>query len=278
MDPRAATWWGRAARALRPVVERFAKLVRGHTKREPVRVRTRPRRRRLQSRRVRWSSRAILLLFATGCGGPNDPTSGSDSGANDPEVVSISPTSGPAGGGTLVTITGVGFDPDATTEVLFGSNSATDVSVVSGSSITCTSPAGPVGESVTVSVVTPSGSFPAPDEFLYDTSFPVILSISPTSGPAAGGTVVLITGVGFDLSGTEVLFGSNPATDVSDVSETLITCLSPPGPAGESVTVSVVVPSGSANAPPNWGCFERGTALALRRWLSGWVSPTPRRW
>jgi hypothetical protein len=67
-----------------------------------------------------------------------------------PTVTSISPTSGTTAGGTAVTITGTGFLTGAT--VTLGGTSATNVTVVSATSITATTPAhaaGPVNVVVT---------------------------------------------------------------------------------------------------------------------------------
>jgi IPT/TIG domain len=64
--------------------------------------------------------------------------------AESPMVIStIAPGSGPAGGGTNVTITGSHFLPGAT--VHFGNSAATNVTVVSLREIRATTPAGPVG-------------------------------------------------------------------------------------------------------------------------------------
>ena len=65
-----------------------------------------------------------------------------------PTVTAISPATGPAGGGTPVTITGTGFLTGAT--VTFGGTSATGVTVVSATSITATAPAHAAG---TVNIV-----------------------------------------------------------------------------------------------------------------------------
>lgn len=64
-------------------------------------------------------------------------------GSNTLTVVSCSPDYGPIAGGTSVTITGTGFLSGAT--VTFDGVSATSVTVVSDTSITCTTPAGTVG-------------------------------------------------------------------------------------------------------------------------------------
>jgi outer membrane protein assembly factor BamB len=69
-------------------------------------------------------------------------------------VTSVSPTSGGSAGGTKVTIAGNGFQSGAT--VAFGGNAATNVKVVSTTSITATTPAHAAG-TVSVTVTNPNG-------------------------------------------------------------------------------------------------------------------------
>ena len=52
----------------------------------------------------------------------------------------------------------------------------------------------------------------AADQYTY-VAVPTITSLSPTSGPAAGGTSVIITGTGF-TGATAVTFGATPATEI----------------------------------------------------------------
>ena len=66
-----------------------------------------------------------------------------------PFVSNVSPSSGPVAGGTAVTITGTDFAAGAT--VKFGATAATNVVVVSSTTITATTPAGSAG-AVTVTV------------------------------------------------------------------------------------------------------------------------------
>lgn len=73
-----------------------------------------------------------------------------------PAITSISPSGGPAGGGTAVTISGSGFS--GATAVLFGGASATGISVQGDTVIVATSPAG--SGTVNISVTTPAGSSP----------------------------------------------------------------------------------------------------------------------
>jgi hypothetical protein len=158
-----------------------------------------------------------------------------------PTVSGITPTGGPATGGTMVTISGLGFT-DATA-VEFGTTPATTFTLVSASAITAESPAGT--GTVDVTVTTPGGTSAASasDRFAYA---PTVSAISPAAGPTGGGTLVTITGTGF-AGATEVIFGTTPGTIVT-VSPTTITAYSPPGTNYACVTVTT--PSGtSASAP-----------------------------
>ena len=85
---------------------------------------------------------------------------------NDPTVTSISPTSGPQGGGTTVTITGTDFT--GATKVAFGPLAATSYTVVSSTEITAVSPA-QAASTRNIFVTTPSGTSAgvAADQFTY---------------------------------------------------------------------------------------------------------------
>jgi|GEM_PF-823195 len=72
------------------------------------------------------------------------------------------------------------------------------------------------------------------------TTVPDITSLNPSSGPAAGGTVVQINGFGFTgtTGAAGVMFGAANATSYTVNSNTLITAVAPPG--SGSVRVRVV--------------------------------------
>src|SRR6185312_13814542 len=151
-----------------------------------------------------------------------------------PTVSSISPTSGTTSGGTAVTISGTGFLSGATASI--GGTAATNVNVVSGTSITATTPAHVAG-AVTVSVInsdTQSGSLAS--AYTYVNPAPTVTSISPNNGSAAGGTALTITGTGF-LSGATVTIGGTAATGVNVVSSTSITAIAPAHAAGATNVV-----------------------------------------
>jgi hypothetical protein len=76
-------------------------------------------------------------------------------------------------------------------------------------------------------------------------SGPTVSSINPTSGPAAGGTTVTITGTGF-TNVTGVSFGSTAASGFTVDSDTQITATSPAG--SGTVNVTVTTPNGTASA------------------------------
>ena len=108
-----------------------------------------------------------------------------------PTVTAVSPNSGPAAGGTIVAITGTSFT--GATNVTFGGTPASFTSN-SPTLIFATSPAGAGIQDVTVTNATgPSVSSPA-DKFTYGAPVPTVTAVSPNSGPAAGGTIVAITG------------------------------------------------------------------------------------
>ena len=76
---------------------------------------------------------------------------------------------------------------------------------------------------------------------------PGVVGVWPVSGPDAGGTVVSLSGTG--LTGASgVVFGGGAASSVTVVSDTQLTAVTPPHPAG-AVDVTVVTPLGSATLP-----------------------------
>ena len=123
-----------------------------------------------------------------------------------PTVISITPNSGTANGGTAVTITGTGFLAGAT--VKLGGTAATGVTVVSSTSITATTPAHAAGAVSVVVTNSDAQTGTLTNGYTYTTSnpAPTVSAITPNSGTANGGTAVTITGTGF-LAGATVKLG-----------------------------------------------------------------------
>jgi len=155
-----------------------------------------------------------------------------------PTVTGISPTSGTTLGGTSVVITGTNLTD--VIAVKFGSTNATSYMVSSPTKIIAVSPAGSTGAAdVTVTTVWGTSAINTSDQFMY-VPLPTITAISPTNGPIAGGTSVVITGVNF-IGASAVKFGSTNATGYTVNSPTQITATSPAGAFG---TTDITVTTG----------------------------------
>ena len=150
-----------------------------------------------------------------------------------PTVTAITPNSGTTVGGTEVEVTGTGFLAGATVEI--GGVACTSVTIVSTTSLTCTTGAHAVG-AVDV-VVTNTTTFEGTGSGLFTYAAPTFTSISPSRGTTAGGTSVTITGDYFG-AGATVTLGGVAATSVVVVDEQTITAATPANPAG-AVDVAV---------------------------------------
>ncbi|HLI32761.1 MAG TPA: IPT/TIG domain-containing protein [Solirubrobacteraceae bacterium] len=170
-----------------------------------------------------------------------------------PSVVALYPDQGPIGGGGTVAIEGSGLD--GATEVRFGTRRATIKDVVEDSRMLVEAPPGEGSGTVSVSVVTASGtSKPTADATYSYGDYPAVTSLSPVGGPGGGGTTVTITGT--NLSGASaVAFGprvehscevsASPCFTVTSSSS--ITAVSEPSADGvSSVNVTVTTPAGTS--------------------------------
>ena len=107
-------------------------------------------------------------------------------------------------------------------------------------------------------------------------SAPVISSLNPSSGPAAGGTSVIITGSGF-TGVNSVTFGGKNATAYTVNSSTQIATVAPSGTEGSVVDVSVTTTAGtSATGAGSRYSYSTGPTLLYRddfsdtsKWWSG---------
>ena len=165
-----------------------------------------------------------------------------------PTVTRVSPASGPATGGTTVTIAGANLA--SATAVKFGTAAATIVSDTA-TRIVVTSPVGSAGAvDVTVTAAGGSSKTSVADKFTY-VAAPTVTGVSPPSGPMTGGTTVTITGTNL-TSATAVRFGTAAATIVSDTA-TRITVRSPVGSVGVvDVTVTTVGGTSHTSAADNF--------------------------
>lgn len=169
-----------------------------------------------------------------------------------PTISSVSPNTGPTTGGTAVTITGTNFQSGAT--VTFGALPATDVNVVSATSITARTPLGPATQqlAVDVKVTNPDNSNgTATGAFTYTVPALAVISVSPnsalpTGATGAGPVVVTIFGAGFTTAvASSVNVGGVAATNVQVVDAVTMRATVPARATG---TGDVVVTVGTNSA------------------------------
>ena len=188
-----------------------------------------------------------------------------------PTVSAVAPSSGPEAGGTEVTITGTNLT--GATEVKYGTAAVTCTEAVatckveSDTEIKATTPTH-AAETVDVHAVTPAGESaanPPGDEFTFEAVVvpPVLTSVSPDEGPAAGGQTVTISGE--HLTGaSKVEFDSTEVTSGEFLAEsdTEIEVATPSHGAG-AVDVSVTTPGGSDTATGAYTYVEAPTVTEL---------------
>jgi len=194
-------------------------------------------------------------------------------------IQAVVPSVGSPNGGEVVEVIGGGFE--APTRVLFGGNPAV-VRSTSSSRITVETPRlSPVPSNPTPVAVQVFAAYGGPDQrsdtlangFTYSPSGgalqPLVLSVTPASGPNEGGTAVVITGDGFDAP-VQVTFGNSTVgfieAQVNSVSRTRIEAISPrlPSPATSPTTVDIrVVNLSNGLSGTLAGAFRYGSALFI---------------
>jgi sugar lactone lactonase YvrE len=130
-------------------------------------------------------------------------------------VSSMSPSTGPATGGTSVTITGSGFGTTSgAVTATFGTTPAPSVTCSSVTTCVIVTPGVAGAGTVPVTITSGAQVTTAPVSFTFTTAAvtnpPSITSISPSSGLPAGGTRVVVRGSNLFIAGktTSVVFGA----------------------------------------------------------------------
>ena len=152
------------------------------------------------------------------------------------ELLAVTPGSGPAAGGTLVTLVAKGLTEEGETTVFFDGVAAEVKNIdPSGHTLIVEAPAGAVGLA-DVTLTNVNGSATLSDAFEYQ-SFIRVYEALPNFGPIEGGTDITVSGVGFE-NGLQLRIGALPASNVTVVDGETITATTPPGSAGlANVTV-----------------------------------------
>jgi hypothetical protein len=184
-----------------------------------------------------------------------------------PVIGGISPASGPASGGTSVTISGT--DLLGVNSVTFGGVPAAAFSG-SSTSVSATTPVYAAGGAVDVVVTTTNGTATARGAYTY-VAPPAFSSISPATGTTAGGTPVTIIGSNFVPGGLfSVTIGGADAAGVF-VDATHITATTPTGTAG---TKSVVITNNDGQTATGTYTYAANLIITTSAGTGGTISPS----
>ncbi len=170
-----------------------------------------------------------------------------------PIISAVTPATGPATGGTQVTITGAGFVSGAS--VVFGTTFSPQVIVTNSNVLVATTPAGAAGNA-SIIVVNPDGTAATTSlSFLYAAGTTTGVTITGLNPVPNGASVnVYISGTGF-LPNPTVTVGGVAIGSVGLVSSGLILAVVPLGAGTSTATVtntdgtSATYPAGSISTP-----------------------------
>ncbi|MBI3182800.1 MAG: IPT/TIG domain-containing protein [Myxococcales bacterium] len=193
----------------------------------------------------------------------------------DLRVTTVSPLTGPLGGGTQVIISGKGLE--GATSVKFGSTAAS-FTVDSPTQITATAPPATLAGAVDLAILTPRDGWTVKGGFTYaDASGAFALfGVFPHLGAAAGGDTVTATGQALDTPGLSFSVGGASATVLSASFSTAVLQTPPRGASPRKVDLSAsdgtlfATLSGAftyrlslSDISPKLGPSSGGTAAAL---------------
>lgn len=149
-----------------------------------------------------------------------------------PVITSLSTSTGLTAGGTVVTVTGANLAN--TSSVTVGGTAATNIVNVSGPSVRFTTPSGVSGQRDVVLTTTYGGSTTSTNAFRYIEA-PTISTVSPSAGPTAGGSSIVISGTHLN-STTSVTIGG-VAASITGNTGTSVIVTTPVSSAGEKSIV-----------------------------------------
>jgi hypothetical protein len=169
-------------------------------------------------------------------------------------LTGVTPSTGPAAGGTAVTLSGSAIPADALVSI--GASAVTNLTVAGETSLSATTGRGSGGVASDIWV---REAADLENESLFREAFtyeePLAIGrVQPDRGAIAGGTLVTVLGSGFG-EGTVVLFGQYTAKDIKFVTPHLITCRTPRGDIG-TVDVKVVRAMQNDTLPGGFSYFD----------------------
>lgn len=166
-----------------------------------------------------------------------------------PTLVSLSPSVGPAAGGTQIEVQGtnfvIGADPDKGTRLLIDDRVVESAEVISATEIRATTPMHDAGDAHLTVSTGGAGTAPIIFEFV---AAPIVRMVSPARGPLTGGTPIAIVGNHFRAGMTRVYIGQLPLACARWVSVNRIEGTVPEGLAIGPTTVAAYDPVGGGSA------------------------------
>lgn len=187
---------------------------------------------------------------------------------------------GAGGNGAVLTITGTGFATDNT--VMIGKAECTQTAS-SETEITCTLGKGEIGTFDVKVTAESKGLASGSQSFEYNSGS--VDSVDPSTGSLAGGTLVTVSGNGFDETAAVDIDGN--ACEVVEVSSTEISCRTPASTQTSAVDINVAVNSAAQTltlsaaytyadgVTPKVTSFSPSTAAASGGCLYGRVCSPP---
>jgi hypothetical protein len=165
-------------------------------------------------------------------------------------ITNVNPSSGSIAGGFSVEVTGSGFT--YMNGFSINSSAVASFNIVSNTVYTFTAPAKDVGGYYSFTIRNNVNSFTLNNAFTYY-GIPTITTTSRTIGNLEGGDLIYITGSNLVLT-SEITFGGVAATNISEVSDSILSCYTPAHATG-LVDITVTTPGGvvtSSNAYKYW--------------------------
>lgn len=147
-------------------------------------------------------------------------------------LLNLWPPSGPASGGGEVMLVVQGLDGGAEPTVTLGGEPAKVSAVLPGQhSVLVIAPPGQAGHTVDVELTVSGATYVLTEAYEYVPTL-AVQAIDPANGPASGGNLITITGLGFAGGDLEVFVGALPATEVTIEGDHSITARAPRGSPG----------------------------------------------
>jgi len=156
-----------------------------------------------------------------------------------PSIFSVFPSVASPRGASVIFLNGTGFVANSSSFCRFNSI-LSPATVYSSASCSCLVPPGLLG-SVRIDFSVNGLDYASSELFIGILEDSIVLSVSPSSGPVAGGTLVTVSGINFSASNATCRFGST-VVDAIEATPTALICKSPPS---EPSTVAVEVGTNS---------------------------------